>query len=167
MRYQELNENRPAYLFHGTFMWALLNIIHEDSLDKGQHWGRDNELDGVRLSRDIRAASLFANSDDGYSDGGILVLDQEKLRQQHKLQPYNDVDGGGNSWGASEAEEVAITHAIKPLSNYLVKIICPAQAIRAAITDASYAKANGMIEDIDESVKQLYALLNHPKRVDK
>ena len=59
MKLDQLYEHRPAYLFHVTPIWNLIDILLTNSLDKGQHWGGHFEPDGIRLTRSYKPRLYF------------------------------------------------------------------------------------------------------------
>lgn len=151
MRYRELLEaqriarnplklpaSQPSQndLFHGTPMSHLGLIVKSNRLFQGGHWSKPGEPHGVRCTRSLNAAESFAFEQE--FPGGILVLDWPKIAQRYKTIPYidsqyNNVDPSqpGEPWGADEAEEVILTAALQPLSDYLKHILLQREVLTA------------------------------------
>lgn len=110
------------YLYHGTSILSLINILKSNQLLEGAYWGKENEPHGVRTSRSPKLALNFAHNAGEYPFGAVLVLDWKKLAKQYKTVAYQDTMYGGEAFG-NEEEEVVLTRAIKPLSAFLVKVI--------------------------------------------
>lgn len=167
MKLIDIAEGRDAPLYHGTQMINLLLILKEDSLDKGVHWGRPGEPDGVRLTRSLAVARSFA--EDQELPGGVLALDQTKLVQRHRIVPYRDVDASGEYW-SDEAEEVVISGAIQPLSQYLTGIYVSHAAIRGMIQEEdwqyAYEEQPDRFQSPEEVGMLMWNLEHHPLRVD-
>lgn len=131
----DLVEGRDAYLFHGTPLDHLLNILDEDALATGINWrGEGNR---VATSRDWRAAWSFGEQGDYMGPATLLVLDQRKLAQRHRLRPYRDTDSDGNYSFSDEMEEM-IMGGIKPLDRYLVSITIKPGVLESAMNDTEY-----------------------------
>lgn len=116
------------HLYHGTQMSHLGLIIKSNSLDEGVHWGKPGEPHGVRCTRSLEAAKLFAF--DQEFPGGILVLNWPRLAQRYKIISYQDTQEDGESWNTDEAEEVILTAGIKPLSAFLEGILMQPQELQ-------------------------------------
>lgn len=120
---------RIAPLFHGTPLTTLLIMLETDQLG----------FSGtpVSLSRSYQVSWGFGPGD-GY--GGVLVLDQEKLRQNYRLSPTDNMEGVTGSapahTGAWEAEhEEIVDRSIRPLSRYLLSINVDPAMLRQAQRD--------------------------------
>jgi hypothetical protein len=104
MRINEiLNESASADLYHGTSLENAEQILDSNTLHPGD--GGHGDEGAVSLTRDFGVAQNIA----AWADpaGVILVLDQTRIRQRTRLQPYDY--GGGND----EAEETSQ----KPITN--------------------------------------------------
>jgi hypothetical protein len=167
MKLRQIIEGRDAPLYHGTQMPHLLSILKNDTLDKGIHWGRPGEPDGVRLTRSLSVARSFA--EDREFPGGVLVLDQSKLVQKHRMVPYRDVDSTG-AYFSDEAEEVVVTEAIQPLSRYMTGIYVTHEAINMSLTqdslDVLCHEYPEWFMNPDEVEQLLLQLSRHPLRKD-
>jgi len=91
--------NDIEFLYHGTTISPLASILRDGVIEKGVHWGRVGEPDGVRLTRSYKIAKTFAERDEEgeFVGGGILMFDKAALLQAHKITPYVDVDAGGTN----------------------------------------------------------------------
>ncbi|MGF6440435.1 hypothetical protein [Paraburkholderia youngii] len=126
----------PRYpLFHGTGVYALAAIIQTDSLLEGANWARMGESHGPRLARTASFAAQFITYSMHWGEGGVLVLDGERLRSDYKIESYLDVDVGGDPWPDGEMEEVVLTPCISTLQRYIVSIVCDPMIIRAAMSE--------------------------------
>jgi len=98
-----LNESASADLYHGTSLENAEQILDSNTLHPGD--GGHGDEGAVSLTRDFGVAQNIA----AWADpaGVILVLDQTRIRQRTRLQPYDY--GGGND----EAEETSQ----KPITN--------------------------------------------------
>lgn len=122
-------------LFHGTGIYPLASIVQTDSLLEGTHWGRAGEPHGPRLSRTPSFAATFITNSMHWGEGGILVLDGDRLRAGYRIESYLDVDVGGEPWPDGESEEVVVTPCISALHRYIVSIVCDPAIIRAAMSE--------------------------------
>lgn len=159
-----------APLFHGTNLLSLAAIIASNKLNAAENWGRPNEPTGPRLSRSFKVAMSFA-MDNEFGMGGVLVLDQQRISHNHKIVPYADVDFAGDRW-SNEFEEVPITGALSPLSNYLISININPALIQETMDDEDAMNFgvndnSGCVMDIFSSIEECHLalenLLNHPK----
>lgn len=128
-------------LYHGTSIYCLANIIDQDRLDEGAYWEKPGEPHGPRLSRSFRVAAGFIQYNIHWGEGGVLVLDREKLAQDYQIVAYTDRMYGGHEWPADEHEEVPLTPSITNLSKYIVSVVCDPWVIESAqdprnLTDA-------------------------------
>lgn len=99
------------------------------------------------------------------------MLDQLRLRNDYKIQPYNDngtddLHYGNRYWGKTEFEEVVVANRIYPLDRYLVKIVVKSSDIRSALSELPWFVANEIGHTVEYWQDLLYKLLNHPLRVD-
>ena len=164
MRWNEIFEKvTHAYLYHGTSPDNAAHIIisnklvaytgHQNHTIQTTEKHRDKyNVYGVSLTRN----AIFAR--EWTSDGGVVfVLDQEKLRHRHLIQPFlyyraddTRVDG------RREAEEFVVgLKGITPLDQYLVEIRIPRKVYDACCEEnAEY--------DNPEEDSRYWALTSHP-----
>lgn len=170
MRLNELFESKSAPLYHGTELLFLAAIVRDDTLSAGVNWGRVGEPNGPRLTRNYRVAMTFAQ-DNEFGMGGVLVLDQQKISQRHRIQPYADVDAQGQRW-SNEFEEVPLVAELYPLSRYLVSINVDPRHIRKVMADKDLmgfrvaedpSPMSELFATFDECHAALANLLHHPK----
>lgn len=104
---QFLSEDITNYLYHGTSMDHIFDILKYDMLEgrtiqqhdrfTGSKFNRvrhgDSSIKGVSLSRDIKISKRFGRI--------ILVLDKEKLKQRYKIMPF--------SWYADPAQQSVLS----------------------------------------------------------
>lgn len=169
MRITDLHESKSAPLYHGTNLLFVAAIVASNELSAGMMWGRKGEPNGPRLTRNYGVAMTFAN-DNEFTMGGVLVLDQGRISNNHRIQPYRDVDAQGEAW-PNEYEEVPLTQALKPLSRFLVSINCNPDHIREVLADDD-AIAFGVsdsplqvicaFQTIEQGRQELTQLLHHP-----
>lgn len=126
-------QSDPKYLYHGTGIYCLAAIIHSDSLEEGVHWGKPGEPHGPRLTADYDIAKSFITYNIHWGEGGIIVLDHQALAADYSLVEYRDKGYDGNDFGRAEREVAVIAPAIKPLSKYMVSVICAPEVIKMAI----------------------------------
>jgi hypothetical protein len=127
------------YLFHGTGMYCLASIIADNRLDEGAHWGKPGEPHGLRLSESFAAAAEFITYNAYYGEGGVLVLDRQKLAEDYELQAYVDTVGGESR--DDEKEVVVLTPAITNLEKYLVAVVFDPAYIEKMCADDFFATA--------------------------
>lgn len=113
--YEMLTEGRDAPLYYVTSYGRFQDMMKSDEVvatDSHYFSDRDQTLQGVSLTRDLRAAKR----------GGkvILELDQRKLAQNHKIVPFDAYAGGGRA-SRRNSEEFVIGR-VKPLSKLITKI---------------------------------------------
>lgn len=160
------------HLYHGTAMRNLGFIIKSNTLLQGAHWSKPGEPHGVRCTRSLDVAKNFAFETE--YPGGILVLNWPKIAQRYKTIPhadtyYNDVDP--TQPGAArddEAEEVILTAALKPLSDYLEVVLMQAKVLRE-LRAGEYLKDEWTEAYAEEDGRPLYvhrraiqALMDYP-----
>ena len=136
---EELDESVGGnYLYHGTKLDVLFQILKDNMLNGSQSDYDDRAIYGVSTSRDMNFAYNFAemanhldgtNEDESYQ--AVIVLDKTKLKQNHKIIPYNDqnahnvYDNGERYFGIIpellEKEEV-IVGSIKNIKDYIIDI---------------------------------------------
>lgn len=162
-----LAEGRDAFLFHGTPLDHLLIILDEDALATGINWR--GEGDRVATSRDWRAARSFGEQGDYEGPATLLVLDQRKLAQRHRLRPYRDTDSEGNHSFSDEMEEMVMGN-IKPLHRYLVSITIEPGVLESAMNDTDYrewvaekwAETNPALSTPEAVREEIVKLSGHP-----
>ncbi len=149
---QFLTEGRDAPLFHSTSLSSARFIIDDnvikdrtiqkvhpkpgsrvDDLKNGKfHW---KNISGVSLTRNIKFANWFGWHVQGYNTLITFELDQTKLAQNYRIQPFNFHSAGEDSYAPgfnartqdrydqnkNESEEF-IFGPIKNLDKYLLKI---------------------------------------------
>lgn len=104
---KEINEGyQYGVLYHYTEEWQLKQIIESNTL-KGPI--------SLTRSRDSFVKDWMGNVP-------IIVLDQDKLRNNYKIRPYQSYDEEGTF--EDEMEEV-IDKSITNLDKYIIKIILP------------------------------------------
>lgn len=81
-----LTEARMAPLYHATTINSLLSILSENKIRKSTLYRE--EKSAVSLTRDLRTAIAFAKAVHGNQDVIIIQLDQLKLAQNYKIEPY-------------------------------------------------------------------------------
>lgn len=154
---------RPAYLYHGTSIANLIQMVHENRFCSGaETYGIDTA--SISFTRDPATAKKFATGKSAsvlevwmneyasrltaepteeemakaiplawaehyyYSSwrqnngGAIIVIDQEKLRQRYRLDPFCDSGERGRHGEKWEMEEVVRGRDIKPMRQYIVSI---------------------------------------------
>lgn len=168
MKLEELSqifEIRDAFLYHGTFLYALAHIINENFLHEGIYWGKPHEKRGPRLTRSYNTAWKFADNAE-WPVGGVLAFRREVLLTRYKVQPYKDTDLEGYYWPDNEFEEIVITPEIKPLDQFLEFFVCPDKNIAEGAKDSWLEEAvmEEIFETVDQGKKLLEQLYNHPKR---
>lgn len=134
-----IDNSHGRYLFHGTGMYCLASIIAEDRLDEGAHWGKPGEPHGPRLSESFAAAADFITYNTYYGEGGVLVLDRQKLEENYGLQAYVDTVSGESR--DDEKEVVALTPAITNLEKYLVAVVFDPAYIKEMCADEFFETA--------------------------
>lgn len=128
------------YLYHGTPLDCLLNILKHNDLSTGMEWRKEG--DRVALTRSYAVAERFSSYSSGGSDWGyeaILVLDWAKLAHDYEIHPYIDTDHAGEKWTMDEQEE-AVYGAIRPLSKYLVSVNVDPAHLDAAMNDPEWVE---------------------------
>ncbi len=121
------------HLFHGTGLYCLAAIVESNKLFEGGYWGKPGEPHGPRFSEDVKIAGEFAIYNAYYAEGGVLVLDREKLAQDFELVAYIDeVSGTKHKW---EREIAAITPVIEDVNVYLRGILVEPAFIEAMKSD--------------------------------
>jgi hypothetical protein len=125
------------YLYHGTPLDCVLNIIKTNTLNTGQEYR--GEGDRVALTRSYAIAEEFA----GYSSGGqewgyraVLVFDWAKLARDYEIHPYRDTYHGGGE--RNDEQEEAVYGNIRPLSKYVVSINVAPDEFKSAMNDADW-----------------------------
>jgi hypothetical protein len=121
------------YLFHGTSIYALANIAHTDVLCEGVYWNKPNEPHGPRTTESFDVAKTFIEYACHWGEGGVIVLDREKLAQDFELVVYEDKTYSGDGFGQDEQEIAIITEEITDLSKYVVSFVCDPRIIEAAM----------------------------------
>jgi hypothetical protein len=164
MRYFNIFESKSAPLYHGTDLLLLAAIVQGNFLHKGINWGRPGEPNGPRLTRNYGTAYSFAN-DNEFGMGGVLVLDQMKIAQRYRIQPYADVDASGERW-VNEFEEVPITSEIGPLNRYLISINADPAHIQTVMADEDLmghrcAEASHCISETFATYEECHDALDH------
>lgn len=125
-------QSKSQFLFHGTGIYCLASIIESNTLEEGTHWGKPNEPHGPRLTEDFDVAKSFIAYNMHWGEGGVLVLDREKLARDFDLVAYEDKRYDGGDFGHNEREIAVVTPIIKSLSKYLVSIVCNPEVIQLA-----------------------------------
>lgn len=131
------------YLFHGTSIYALANIAHTNSLLEGAYWNKPNEPHGPRTTESFDVAKSFIEYACHWGEGGIIVLDREKLSEDFELVSYTDKTYEGGSFGQDEQEIAIITEEIADLSKYVVSFVCDPRVIEAAMLADNIEGATG------------------------
>lgn len=116
-----IDNSDKRYLFHGTGMYCLASILDENRLCEGAHWGKPGEPHGPRLTESFAIASGFVTYNAYFAEGGVLVIDRQKLALDYPLLEYQDTFDGKP--GDDEQEVVAITPVIEDISKYLVALV--------------------------------------------
>jgi len=151
MRYFEIiNEGRDAPLYHGTGFYNAIEMIKRDRIEaRTSHFApqlgmlRQMQIPGVSLSRSRTVAFEFGPA--------VLVLDQRKLVQTHKLVPIeywwhpersSDIPSKRSKGNTiedqgTEAEEFCIGE-IKPLTRFLISILMEQKSLRALKNQLSW-----------------------------
>lgn len=159
-------------LFHGTGIYPLAAIVASDSLLEGVHWGRPGEPHGPRLASDVLTASKFILYSMHWAEGGLVVVDEERLRRDYNLVSYRDTDCTGEHWKDEVGEVVVETPAVVGLSQYLVSIVCDPRVIEEAMKlenmEGAVAECGWAFEDESEigilqAKHALERLAAHPK----
>lgn len=128
-----IDNSDGRYLFHGTGMYCLASIIADNRLEEGAHWGKPGEPHGPRLSESFASATDFITYNAYYGEGGVLVLNRQKLSEDYDLEAYVDTVSGENR--DEEKEIVAVTPSITNLEKYLVAVVFDPAYIDEMCTD--------------------------------
>jgi len=131
------------YLFHGTSIYALANIAHTNSLLEGVYWDKPNEPHGPRTTESFDVAKSFIEYACHWGEGGVIVLDREKLAQDFELVSHTDKTYEGGGFGQDEQEIAIIAEEIADLSKYVVSYVCDPRVIEAAMLDDNIEGAIG------------------------
>lgn len=116
-----IDNSDGKYLFHGTGMYCLAAIIAGNQINEGAHWGKPGEPHGPRFSESFSVAADFITYNAYYAEGGVLVLDRQKLAEDYELRAYVDTVSGESKH--DEKEIAVITPVIQNLEKYLVAVI--------------------------------------------
>lgn len=158
---------RPALLFHGTPFLELVNILSDDALYEGIHWGRQGEPHGPRFTRDYRRAWSFTDISE-WVVGGVIAVDRQKVLTRFRVVPYQDVDMHGDQWNSPEHEEVILTQVLQPLSRYMEFFVCPDERFKEALTLPGLlddAVAEEKFQSVEQAQKRIEYAFQHPKRL--
>lgn len=120
LEFNMLNENR-ADLYHGCTLPRAISILKSGYI----HPSNYDDHDGISLTRDPNL--WFAQGEKGRGNV-TFVLDQNKIRQNFKLKPYDwlahDESDGHDGWSPrEESEERIFTDKPLPVNNSYVKEI--------------------------------------------
>lgn len=121
------------YLFHGTSVYAMANIAHTNNLSEGAYWNKPGEPHGPRTTECFDVAKSFIEYACYWGEGGVIVLDREKLAQDFELVEYEDKTYDGNDFGQDEKEIAIITPEIINLSKYVIAYVIDPRVIEAAM----------------------------------
>jgi hypothetical protein len=114
MRINEIvNESASADLYHGTSLENAEQILDSNTLYPGD--GGHGDEGAVSLTRDFGVAKNIAAWTD--PAGVVLVLDQARIRQRTRLQPY---DYGGGEDEAEETSQRPITNVNSVIKQIIV-----------------------------------------------
>jgi hypothetical protein len=113
-----LAESRSAPLYHGTTLVNLTRILDTQQLQARKPYFENNPV--VSLSRDIRLATTWARVAKGRESSAVIELDQQKLTQRYKIQPFNYFSS--SSVSTDEYEERSY-RTINDIDKYITKII--------------------------------------------
>lgn len=119
-----MNQLSGDFLYHGTGIYSLAEIVRSNTMLEGVHWGRKGEPNGPRFSRWAEVAAKFILNSVHWGEGGIIVLDRIKLEKDFRLVDYVDVDLSGTPWPDEAEEVVVVTPQIGDLDRYLVSVVC-------------------------------------------
>jgi len=125
-------QSSREFLFHGTGIYSLANIVDVDRIDEGVYWGKPGEPRGPRFCRSAEVASSFVLNNIHWGEGGILVLDRKLLESDFQIVRYTDRTCEGHDWPVDELEEVPLAASIPRLHRYLVSIVCAPEIIEHA-----------------------------------
>jgi hypothetical protein len=116
------------YLFHGTSIYAMLEIASQNRVEGGQN---DDFHHGVSLTRSLDLAGDFANTSDviwrdhmGIGEdlpettGAVLVFSRELLEQGHELTEVDFFDDE-----TRDEQEERTNGSIEEASTYIVAIV--------------------------------------------
>lgn len=159
-------------LYHGTGVYALAAILEDDALVEGVHWGKPGEPHGPRLTEHYPVAVNFILNGMHWGEGGVLVLDRERLMADWTVVQYEDQAADGKPWNTDEGEHVVVAPRVGPLSKYIKSIVIDPEVIKVAL-DAETMEdaiqecgwAFGADDDAARAgaARALLALKAHPK----
>lgn len=157
------------FLFHGTPLDHLVNILRENAIMTGIDWR--GEGDRVALTRSYRVAEGFGEQGDFADYPTVLVLNWEKLAASYHVIPHNDTDSDGDHWKNSRSEdgteqEEAVYGDIRPLSRFLVSVNVDPAHVHKAAADQSFIEwlieEKGWVKTRRAAVAMTEAVLRHP-----
>jgi hypothetical protein len=116
-----LLEGRDSLLYHTTNIHAAEKILTENHLKPGRSGKRNRNA--ISFTRNPRLATYFA----GYTYPVIFEVDQRKLAQRYKFDPYNDYSQSHNKTritnGYQEFEEALISkNGVINFKSYITNI---------------------------------------------
>lgn len=128
-----LAESRYQPLYHGTSSFNATEIIRTNII-KGtlQSMLDSDSPTGVSLTRNFKVAKLFATHGDNLRDihsGVVLEIDQQKLRGNYKVRPFNFFDDktrrseSDDVFNSKNEFEELVYGNIKDADRYITKII--------------------------------------------
>ena len=121
---------RPAYLYHGTPLERAVKILRSDQIKAATTESRSGT---VSLSRSLRAAMVHADQFEGSKGGVVFVLDQDRLKQTHRVEPCSEFGFEPHALEKRCEVEERVHGAITDLSHYLVGVVL-APAVRAFLS---------------------------------
>jgi len=131
-----LEEGRDAPLYHGTSLHNAVLIMKNNKLLSNS----DTPLKSISFTRSIKAANHFVFHGKGENTCVIFEVNQRKLTQRYKIEPYNFYNKASNAkitrfkgdlnnewdfegeYTVNEYEERIIAKEIKNISDYIIKI---------------------------------------------
>jgi hypothetical protein len=146
---------KSGHLYHATSLPALMRILKSNKLEGGEIYGDwEDEAyhrKGVSLTRDQR----FAESWRRPRGGVVLVLDQAKLAQRHKLIPRDYYVGSVDETQVrSEAEEF-LPGDVTNLDQYITRIYLSPDRMATMVKGDTHPSV--------QQLRSLVVLAHHPK----
>ncbi|PCJ96783.1 MAG: hypothetical protein COA52_00830 [Hyphomicrobiales bacterium] len=175
---QYLEEGRDAPLYHATNFDGAQGISFYNKIKGSSNFDIKHKQShkkfarGVSLSRSLKAAINYIKRLHGIKNGGIFVfeLDQRKLSQRYKIQPYNfwyknantekstgekiirhqtrNTDMGRQKQFGNEYEEF-VTGMIDDVNKYIIKI--------------HYLGTKKELNSLNQGTSHEDDIFNHPK----
>jgi hypothetical protein len=143
-------------IYHFTNYYKLIDILDSGKLKAGTMFKygyihktfKDLPKGGIiSFTRNINVFSTF-------NTGTCLVFDRNKLKENYKLQPYNDYPHRSKHDNRVESEEIIIKKEID-ISKYLKKVLLFDSNYGGSILNSFSDKINIEFENIEHLIKYL------------